>query len=44
VLFRSARSSCASSCPAERLGRSAGQLDAHELRAVDEALMLVLGL
>jgi len=28
----------------ERLGRSAGRLDAHELRAVDEALMLVLGL
>lgn len=27
-----------------RLGRSAGRLDAHELRAVDEALMLVLGL
>jgi mRNA interferase MazF len=28
----------------ERLGRSAGRLDADELRAVDEALMLVLGL
>lgn len=28
----------------ERLGRPAGRLDAHELRAVDEALMLVLGL
>jgi mRNA interferase MazF len=28
----------------ERLGRSAGRLDARELRAVDEALMLVLGL
>jgi len=28
----------------ERLGGSAGRLDAHELRAVDEALMLVLGL
>ena len=28
----------------QRLGRSAGRLDAHELRAVDEALMLVLGL
>jgi mRNA interferase MazF len=27
-----------------RLGRSAGRLDADELRAVDEALMLVLGL
>jgi hypothetical protein len=27
----------------QRLGRSAGRLDAHELRAVDEALMLVLG-
>ena len=27
-----------------RLGRSAGRLDASELRAVDEALMLVLGL
>lgn len=27
-----------------RLGRSAGRLDAQELRAVDEALMLVLGL
>ena len=27
-----------------RLGRSAGRLDAHELRAVDEALALVLGL
>lgn len=27
-----------------RLGRSAGRLEAHELRAVDEALMLVLGL
>lgn len=28
----------------ERLGRSAGRLDPHELGAVDEALMLVLGL
>jgi len=28
----------------DRLGRSAGRLEAHELRAVDEALMLVLGL
>jgi mRNA interferase MazF len=28
----------------ERLGRSAGRLDADELRSVDEALMLVLGL
>ena len=28
----------------ERLGRSAGRLEADELRAVDEALMLVLGL
>ena len=28
----------------ERLGRSAGHLDAEELRAVDEALALVLGL
>ena len=28
----------------QRLGRSAGRLDAHELRAVDEALMLLLGL
>lgn len=28
----------------DRLGRSAGQLDAGELRAVDHALMLVLGL
>ncbi|MBS1889397.1 MAG: type II toxin-antitoxin system PemK/MazF family toxin [Actinobacteria bacterium] len=28
----------------ERLGRSAGRLDAAELRAVDEALGLVLGL
>ena len=27
-----------------RLGRSAGRLDARELRAVDEALMLMLGL
>ncbi|HZQ03706.1 MAG TPA: type II toxin-antitoxin system PemK/MazF family toxin [Gaiellaceae bacterium] len=27
-----------------RLGRSAGRLEAHELRAIDEALMLVLGL
>lgn len=26
----------------ERLGRSAGRLDAHELRVLDEALMLVL--
>jgi mRNA interferase MazF len=29
---------------AQRLGRSAGRLDADELRAVDEALALVLGL
>jgi mRNA interferase MazF len=29
---------------AERLGSSGGRLDANELRAVDEALMLVLGL
>jgi mRNA interferase MazF len=29
---------------AHRLGRSAGRLDADELRAVDEALALVLGL
>lgn len=29
---------------AQRLGRSAGRLDAGELRAVDEALALVLGL
>ncbi len=28
----------------ERLGRSAGRLDARELRSVDDALMLVLGL
>jgi mRNA interferase MazF len=28
----------------ERLGRSAGRLDAGELRALDEALALVLGL
>lgn len=28
----------------QRLGRSAGRLDAGELRAVDEALELVLGL
>lgn len=28
----------------QRLGRPAGRLDPHELRAVDEALMLVLGL
>jgi mRNA interferase MazF len=28
----------------ERLGRSAGRLDAEELRAVDEALILILGL
>ena len=28
----------------ERLGRSAGRLGASELRAVDESLMLVLGL
>jgi mRNA interferase MazF len=28
----------------QRLGRSAGRLDASELRSVDEALMLVLGL
>jgi mRNA interferase MazF len=28
----------------ERLGRSAGRLEARELRAVDEALLLVLGL
>jgi mRNA interferase MazF len=28
----------------QRLGRSAGRLDASELRAVDEALILVLGL
>ena len=28
----------------QRLGRSAGRLEAHELRAIDEALMLVLGL
>ena len=27
----------------ERLGRSAGRLDARELRSVDEALLLVLG-
>jgi mRNA interferase MazF len=29
---------------ARRLGRSAGRLDAHELRAVDDALSLILGL
>jgi mRNA interferase MazF len=29
---------------AERLGRSAGRLDSSELRAVDEALGLILGL
>ena len=28
----------------QRLGRSAGRLDASELQAVDEALALVLGL
>jgi len=28
----------------QRLGRSAGRLDASELRAVDDALMLVLGI
>jgi mRNA interferase MazF len=28
----------------QRLGRSAGRLDASELRAVDEALSLILGL
>ena len=28
----------------QRLGRSAGRLDANELRTIDEALMLVLGL
>lgn len=28
----------------ERMGRSAGRLDADELRAVDEALALVFGL
>ena len=28
----------------QRLGRSAGRLDSDELRSVDEALMLVLGL
>jgi mRNA interferase MazF len=28
----------------QRLGRSAGRLDAEELRAVDDALALVLGL
>lgn len=28
----------------ERLGRSAGRLDADELRTVDEALALILGL
>lgn len=28
----------------QRLGRSAGRLDASELRAVDEALALILGL
>jgi len=28
----------------QRLGLSAGRLDAHELRAVDDALSLILGL
>jgi mRNA interferase MazF len=28
----------------QRLGRAAGRLDASELRAVDEALTLILGL
>jgi mRNA interferase MazF len=28
----------------QRLGRSAGRLDASEMRSVDEALMLLLGL
>jgi mRNA interferase MazF len=28
----------------QRLGRSAGRLDAAEIRAVDDALLLVLGL
>jgi mRNA interferase MazF len=28
----------------QRLGRSAGRLDAREMRSVDEALLLVLGL
>jgi len=28
----------------QRLGRSAGRLETHELRAVDEALGLILGL
>ncbi|MGH2972489.1 MAG: type II toxin-antitoxin system PemK/MazF family toxin [Gaiellaceae bacterium] len=28
----------------QRLGRSAGRLETHELRAIDDALMLVLGL
>jgi mRNA interferase MazF len=28
----------------QRLGRSAGRLDAHEMQSVDEALALVLGL
>lgn len=28
----------------QRLGRSAGRLEANELRAVDEALALILGL
>jgi mRNA interferase MazF len=28
----------------QRLGRSAGRLDANELRAVDDALALILGL
>jgi mRNA interferase MazF len=28
----------------QRLGRSAGRLDAHELQGVDDALALVLGL
>ena len=28
----------------QRLGRSAGRLEPHELRAVDEALLLILGL
>jgi hypothetical protein len=39
---RRARSSIAAEV--ERLGRSAGRLDAGELRAVDDALALVLGL
>jgi mRNA interferase MazF len=28
----------------QRLGRSAGRLDANEMRAVDDALLLLLGL